>query len=309
MGTGDFGVVGVAERSLVGWMLVLSLAGCRNPSVTRPESPPVVAQAPGATLVGGVSVTPERGDPPSQQTGGIACGATRCATGSQICCGFSGEQVCAKRYPDDPKVASLEERFSRQIEACSAALKTDYSLDQLSYCDDSADCASGQVCCANQLWGGAGFAECRTLPSDGRSPCEFNELCDAGKPCVLPATECVDGTCRRSGRKLACGAETCSAPKALCCVQQGKPSCTAPSACKVQEGHFGAACRGPADCPKGEWCCEGVGASYCASECINAATVCESVRDCPPDYAGVRLKGCSPDPEAPLPLKICDYDL
>ena len=128
-------------------VVVGAFAGCGRASPARPHPPVVVATAsPGATAPESL---PEQEAPPvNPSTGRIACGDQMCDATREICCAFSGPSGCGAR----PRGAVEGQMawFEEVMAGCRKAVDADYALSRLATCDDTTDCAAGEVCCAQE---------------------------------------------------------------------------------------------------------------------------------------------------------------
>lgn len=212
-----------------------------------------------------------------------------------MCCLFSGEGSCAERKPFG-KGTMLEQKLEPQFQACAASTKSQYSLSDLAYCDDSSDCPANQVCCSN--WGpGSGNSHSLCVPAarDKSNVCELSEPCVEGQPCATASTHCHRGSCELDNPRVRCAGVVCEGATPVCCTTDPDkpPRCAAADQCeaKPDSGPFPRAneCSGPSSCPKGMVCQRNIMSTYCSGmvDGANARLVCETDKDCPKDHCTV----------------------
>ena len=118
--------------------------------------------------------------------GGIRCGTTTCDSATQFCCLASGNTRC----------------LAAASTACTA------STDRL-HCDDTADCATGQVCCASEGSSGNGAdAVCILATLGCGSP--KNMLCDPAT--TAPCLNIMNLVCSANGSGILQDYAYCHAP-------------------------------------------------------------------------------------------------
>ncbi len=253
---------------------------------------------------------------PSAEAPSIACGASRCKAGTEVCCSRGPDQGCVARVAPGQGDSPSEQK-APQLAACEAGVSSQYSFDAVAYCDDSGDCAKGEFCCGQWLYSGAGLAECVAGTGAKKSPCDFGEVCREGMPCLTEGSSCYRGACQLEGARVACGDAVCGGATPICCAAFAgeAPRCVGREACRPDPEaaavNIQFECSGPSTCAKGMYCLAGVVGSSCSNtlELGTAALVCESPADCPPEIcemygkAGGRSR-CTLDPERWL--KICD---
>ncbi len=213
--------------------LTLTLLGGAVLFAACAPRPPIDAPTPSTSapslLTAAPAVVPSAAPPPSAPPptgpGTIACGATRCRAGAELCClGQPPRCISAPAVPPD---GSAYQQASARQKACG----TNHVLT----CDDAVDCGPGQSCCeetyeteTNDIYQGA----CRPLRA-GRVTCARAELCSADEPrCARKDNACADtGGTLRCQLPLAlrtrprCGKEPCAADM-TCVDEDGKPTCT-----------------------------------------------------------------------------------
>jgi hypothetical protein len=190
------------------------------------EAPALSSAAPSATVIAATpTVVPTAAPaPPPTGPGTIACGATRCRAGAEICC--LGEPARCVPAPAVPPDSNTYQEASVRQKACG----TNYILA----CDDAGDCGAGQTCCeetyeseTSSIYQGV----CRPLRA-GRVTCARAELCSADDGrCARKDNACADvnGTlrCQLPISRRAhprCGKKPC--PDDMTCVlQDGEPTC------------------------------------------------------------------------------------
>ena len=264
--------------------LVTSFAIAAACGTSQPASQRPVVVQPGSSAA--PPSPPPEGRVANASTNIIACGKQACNATSEICCGFSDVFGCAPRMP---VVESnlIEDRLASNLDSCKKSVKSEYSFDTLIFCDDSTDCAEGQVCCSQWLWSGASLLACIPASATGESVCDYGERC-AADSCMTRDTKCRDGECRLASAKVKCAGVVCADDAPVCCLRdmEGLPKCE--RACKAADEDSRAVeyeCSGPAGCPPGTTCQAGLFGSYCAKEIdsANAVILCESQSDCPKD--------------------------
>lgn len=246
-------------------------------------------------------------------TNRIRCGDAVCDAATHVCCGFSSDYGCAKRVPigtgkvDQEKAAPL-------IESCEQSVESQYSFDTLILCDDSTDCADGQVCCSQWLWSGAALLACVPSSASGELVCDFNERCE-GETCRTADTHCVKGECRRKDVHVSCAGKRCGGSAPTCChhVLDAAPTCE--SKCEPRNEDDRVAefeCSDSSHCPPGATCQSGMFGSYCATliDGANALVLCASDGDCRRD--GCAWLGIQKPPkcvEGPKPgFRVCSCE-
>ncbi|MBK7579614.1 MAG: hypothetical protein IPI67_05335 [Myxococcales bacterium] len=221
------------------------------------------------------------------------CGLASCQAAKETCCLAGNEGVCFASSPDDApkgKVGYLKTQF----DACNAAsLPHGYSLSGIERCDESIDCAKGEICCDQFLFSGATISECVASKPAAPTPCEYGERCIESATCRLAGTSCVEGYCRKLVAKLRCDQAPC-ADGEVCC---GSPlGCRASAAC---EGYHRVRCNTDGDCVKGQRCfVSGYGSDCIAllQDPLSQQLVCRRDADCkfPCPGAGGKLARCLP---------------
>lgn len=237
----------------------------------------VAADAPADTLDSGLNGSHE-----------IICGAAACATASEVCC-VKGESAWCEPRPD----ASIE---------CTAP---DGGLASTYYCDDSLDCAPGNLCCSNP---NSYITEC--VPPES---CKGVERCQPGSSCVSQNAACVFnlekqvyGLCKNPSPEVWCNGITCPGAAACCGVgTQQVFSCQAWDDCADQDGNI-YECIFPSNCGAGMQCCGAAGylinASRCFFECPDQLPdiLCLNNGDCP-----TALPNCTEAPEYFAGVRRC----
>jgi hypothetical protein len=213
--------------------------------------------------------------------------------------------ACRAQSPSTPKpgvatATSSAAQSSAQTPSVDSRANSGANVNSAKSCDESADCGAGQACCLQFVASGVEAAVCVAHSEPGVSPCDFYELCHAGKPCRAEAATCSAGKCRPASLQLSCGSELCDLSRETCCGDP--PACRqrcAPDAPTYE-------CKRPADCLKGQHCAMNGLHAACRKllDIANSAVVCESERDCPatpfckawrcgaPDAAGLKLCEC-----------------
>lgn len=247
-------------------------------------SPPPVMVAPGAP--GNDPVVAAEGPSSNPSTGLIECGKESCDATRQACCVFGDTYGCAPLKPMGSG-PNAEDRFGAMINSCKENVQSEYSFDSLLLCDDSTDCPTGQVCCSQWLWSGAGLLACLPASAAGDQVCDYHERCSEDT-CRTRDTHCVKNECRRVDALATCNGVACTAEKPVCCQRgfQTAPTCERDCEPASEEDRvFEFECSRSGHCPAGAWCMSGMFGSYCAKSVDygNAVMLCESDGDCAPD--------------------------
>ncbi len=256
------------------------------------------------------------------RTGSIRCGEQYCRVGEHVCCTAGGSERAQLRG-DEPYAYCANS-------SCWAEAPADLpSRDDVSFfewgCDDSSDCAAGQLCCVTPRG-----AQCRSSCFDD-VVCQLGS-CGANARCVNQA-HCLHrrhpfchsaGICRGSRAQVQCGDHTCSGDFPICCesvdttvMNRPAPASTARCAgglqCPRDMVHGAWECDDNADCAGGV-CCVAlvVRGSSCRRVCdaMASAALCDKDEDCRsqgPDLS------CRPLERPPLAngntrMTGCQYD-
>lgn len=237
--------------------------------------------------------------------GKIACGATDCDLGLEVCCGDGVHRPTA-----------CVPRLSNRELVCDALPG---SLEE-NRCDEAADCPAGQGCCTT--WACSG--ECPPVTECAAVPCLHGpvERCVAGGAC-RPGFSCVVtpgarvGTCVFEAARVACGRESCSGDGSVCCwdTETRTGSCQKSCGDEPREGLWSLTCLGPDDCG-GYPCANRAESPFAFSTCMlgdynvpDASSVifCRSVADCPEHNFFGSPKACERDERFPASAKTCVY--
>jgi hypothetical protein len=175
-------------------------------------------------------------------------------------------------------------------------------------CDDSSDCAKGEVCCLEEESGGA-LLLCKPLGKSSWNDCAVAEACRPEAACVTPGTRCEDFTCQgtRPKKKIACGAATCDDSARICCLPPTHTACGVPAKCAdhPNDCYLHAQyleCLEPKHCPAHQSCTTYVdGSTFCEVGSPQGAIVCASNADCHRLRASGKRCRQAPD----QPYKIC----
>lgn len=251
-----------------------------SPVASAPPPPPVASVAP---------ASPATSAPPAASRDGrlsyeprtIRCGNALCEVGKQKCCGFDGNPAasfCTSRTPEgvyegvEQAVCYTDEQGRSTVEHWE-----EWGGVTLKLCDDSADCAAGLTCRDAYLHPESSKWSC------GRSGKGKDELCVPEAPCRTPGTECRDGKCRIPPTKVgvSCEAQSCAGVKPICCVVEGRASCTTATACRSAVGKS-YVCTKPSQCAPGQWCALTLMGSVCTGklEYGHGGALCEGDADC-----------------------------
>jgi hypothetical protein len=210
--------VAALALAFLGGAVVLAACAPRAPI----DAPTLLTAAPVAVVIEAPTAVPIAAPapiaPPPTGPGTIACGATRCRAGAEICC--LGETPRCVPAPAAPPEGDAQLVIVRQ-KACG----THHFLA----CDDAGDCGAGQTCCeetyeteTHSLYQGTCVPLCA-----GRVTCERAELCSLDDPrCARKDNACTDvnGTLR-------CQLPLALRPRPRC----GKKPCPADMTCVVGE--------------------------------------------------------------------------
>jgi hypothetical protein len=126
-------------------------------------SPVAVTSSPDA----GADAAPDVIEAPPPGAGKIACGSSECTVGSDnyCCAGYGAPSFSCKN--DNTFLAG----------ACAGG--DAHAL----FCDEKADCPSGQICC-DQPDGIGTVAQCSTTCGGGKVLCKTDKDCPTGKTCT-----------------------------------------------------------------------------------------------------------------------------
>jgi hypothetical protein len=115
----------------------------------------------------GADATPDVVEAPPPGAGKIACGSSECTAGSDnyCCAGYGAPSFSCKN--DNSFLAG----------ACSGGAA--HAL----FCDEKADCPTGQVCC-DQPDGIGTLAQCASTRGGGKVLCKTDKDCPTGKTCT-----------------------------------------------------------------------------------------------------------------------------
>lgn len=287
--------------------------GARRPATYEPPPAPVwtfEGRAIGGTFpsfatlrAGYPQLPPWPGGP------GAYCDGGPCPRG-EVCCQDGAGRHC---IPDREEKACLERGGT------------------VSHCDETSDCAKGELCCAGRVEpSDAVLAACVTparcdRPWDrpGGYGIPAAEVCRRGGTCGRPDDVCIDdttsvvfnlsgGRCVSSRARVACGeGRDCPADRPWCYwnEQLRRGECIPRGAWMYEDGVL--ACDGTADCNDGAVCCGGgsMTTSYCGHGCdpelAYAPRLCRALADC----AGYADRPVSCDREEDLPdgLGTCGW--
>lgn len=204
------------------------LAACAQRALN--DAPALAVAAPAVVLSAAEaavsSVAPAQSAPPPTGPGTIACGATRCRAGAEICClGQPPRCILAPAVPTD--TSAFEQAFALR-KACGA--------DDILACDDAGDCGAGQTCCAETYeteTKSLRQATCAPLRA-GRVTCGRTELCSADDArCARKDNACAEMNGRlrcqlpRALRtRPPCGKGKAHCPVDMTCIDEGSgPAC------------------------------------------------------------------------------------
>ena len=289
-------------KALARGLSIISLVagGCRSPAPAGSAGP--TGGRP-ATLVPSTSAAPARS--------ANRCDARSCDYRTETCCESEAERMtgCVKK--------TLKPPSGETTHKCYGPRPQDWIAIE---CLTSGDCPSGERCCAFETTEGLPINHCAS------GGCAYHEACVPSTPATCPSgmhCEAVaatrsGGVCSVDKPRAACDKHECSGATRGCCydleTHSGqcvavRPETLSPDdrVCPLNGKKFLLECGSPADCGGGELCCT-AGAfprSYCSGACTTGGTVCRSLKDCPP-FTGP-AKSCSPDPELPAFIRLCQY--
>lgn len=275
---------------LVQALAALAAAGCG--SITLSTSSPSPSTDPAKAPPAATSTA--QADAGEAAKGRTACGSSTCAAGSEVCCAVEGSAArCAPAPAGLPK--ANDAAFPKVFSTCIPSPKPGEGYSgAFSLCDDSADCAAGEICCEAAFDAEMGPA-LRRCTAD-RGTCAAAELCREGT-CATAGTTCSDaeaGQCRPTGVKMACGALTCSGETPVCyagpktdgnkgwethCSKVGKRPHSETAMLFAYE------CASNGDCPPGTQC-GGSGNGEMGTMCVgwvdygSSAVACRTQADC-----------------------------
>jgi hypothetical protein len=221
--------VAALTSTLFGGAVLLAACASRAPISAPFDAPRLASAAPAVVVTSAppalASAAPPAIAPPPTGPGTIACGATRCRAGAELCC-LGPVPRCAPVLTIPP-----DGNWDREVSARQKACATDRFLA----CDDAGDCGAGQTCCeetyeteTESIYQGI----CSPLRA-GRVNCMRAELCSVDDPrCARKDNACTDvnGTLRcqlplQLRKPPRCGKAPC--PAGMTCVEEeGGPTCT-----------------------------------------------------------------------------------
>lgn len=277
----------------------LLAAGCGllQASVPASTEPPKASAAPSETASSAPAATSKASAAPAAipatEKGRTACGTGTCAAGAEICCEVEGAPTtCAPAPAALP--AENDAAYPKVFTSCIPVSKDGEGHGgAFSLCDDSADCASGEVCCEAAFDSDMGPSLRRCTAN--RGACAGPELCREST-CATAGTACSDtgaGQCRPAGVKMTCGAETCSGATPVCYAAMKSSGKGYDTKCgkvgKRPEGDDAPTtayeCASNKDCPAGT-VCGGSGNGEMGTLCVGfvdygmTAVACRTQADC-----------------------------
>jgi hypothetical protein len=200
--------------------------------------------------------------------GTIACGAKRCAAGTEVCAVV------------DPDLAW----------ACLPVAQREQAKHDFYECDDGSDCTGGKACC--QSFASANESYVCTARGQG---CRM-EVCVEGDGSSCPKKQhCEDGRCvaDSTDRATCAGRRQCDAAKPICKWDGAGECMDLTSAGKLVRAlddpdvDFSIhACTLNSDCGVGFRCCTGMRGpklTFCSQTCdvLNGYQLCRTTADCP----------------------------
>jgi hypothetical protein len=224
---------------------------------------------------------PERFGPAG--AGSIGCGSAVCAVATEVCCAEPRDAL----YACAPRVETPSPRVFEgpggPIDLAKPSCKTASGAGMfeplLWFCDSSDDCATGEVCCQQDV----GWTMCVRAKGEAASTCHSGESCAAGS-CRSKGARCdLDvATCRSTDRHVACGGAVCTDDAPVCCMIGGQSTCVRASASCETLDSARIECRSAADCLSGQKCCVSNGNStHCGGTCFNDdMPTCATAADC-----------------------------
>ena len=280
------------------WVVgVLLAAGCAE---GRPpaQTPVVTASAPTAASAQPPAVPPARAGTP----GRIGCGSETCDLDSQVCCAKSDGSGghCAPRTEQPCKDDELAK-----------------------FCDESADCGRGSLCC--RTYDCSGGCPAKLDCEEKQCQTEIAEACLPGGKCS-PGFSCrlepgkTEGFCGMDDPGVECGGKRCSGKTPVCrwqfstasgkCVADVDGNLAAPDddiawlGCANAKDCAGYACGKMAEMPLRAFSCATRG--FAGDRYF--PILCATVADCPKHW-GVAASDCAPPEaqQAPAFTRVCVY--
>lgn len=303
---------------------------CGPPSspAAEPQSPslPDAAPSPPNTERDATAAASASAEPPlrSSTPGAVQCETLDCDSKTETCC-FDISTMQGRCLP----------RGSEEAQQCVGEDKEQRE------CDESADCASGSLCCIQKRYDEACESQVELWACQVGKSCDYavhsSEVC-------LTGSSCSGGPCKTDTRMLGskrqglcpstitdipCGDNKCGLGKACCYDPSTKRgTCVKESdACEQEGASFLGRhlywCTKRSDCPEGSECFNATGqASHqefsCGPTRCNVMSamlgpfLCATKADCPPtreDGEGnvYRVSGCAESSSAPKGVRLCEY--
>ena len=272
---------------------------------------------------------------PREDAAIVACQSAACSAPSEVCCSAAvqGTPVtwCASSdaWRGKPDYAGADGAgIAFQAHAACLASQPAGVRDAVeagsvaaAACDDSSDCAAGEVCCAELLGDTITVTRC-VPPGEVGTTCYSPELCRRGTcrtgdtscrvgPGCEPNDSACHGLCENTSVAVPCGGSSCSGASGLCCMEGDKGSCVASASdCSVDVAKHRAAwpCTTDAHCGSGMTCCvvqAGMRGASCRFVCNGPldAAACTKDGDCARHPGGAQA--CNPVAEGPPGAKAC----
>lgn len=198
------------------WELTMTLAFVASACAgeTRPApvgvSSPDAPKSPATVRPSTQELPPQpESEPPTMPTANrvsdgstFACGDQRCASGRETCCSIGTEGHCLTSSPKDGPSGSIG-YLKTQWERCDKErFGAPGTFTAMAECDESIDCADGEICCSQFLFSGSeGLSACLP-PKAGGSPCDYGELCVEDGSCRTQGTRCRKSICTKSNGEV-----------------------------------------------------------------------------------------------------------
>ena len=293
------------RRAVAAWAaLALWACGAPAPAHTTPSAVPTPAASaaprPSAALPSptpSATAAPTTAPKVKKAPGTIACGGSTCTVGKEACCEQEGTAPTCRPIPPDNKYACSNDAT-------------------IYYCDETADCGSGQRCC--RTWGCTGG--CPTMYACESGACDWgmNEICGSGATCSegFVCNDEAPASCKLDPLPTPkCGKATCAAGQSCCWNEKTKKGACRES-CPESDEVFAFACTSPKQCgghPCGSWRLFGDPTPgvrfWCTAEAQltgnHGRVICETIADCP-KIMGMDPTGCK-GPAAMPGLRECFY--
>jgi hypothetical protein len=241
--------------------------------------------------------------PPCSTPGSVRCGTVDCPIARAVCL---------------PEGEGKEPAFRCVPRESLAALGIELDHRRGLFCDDTADCSAGELCCANERTSYRSGQRCQKAPCADHEVCLDRGSCASGFVCVAPRErDSSSGVCVTDAR-VQCGKIRCTPERPICCWDDDRKRATCvardepcPEWPETASGPtLRLECTSPADC-RGYRCCLSMAQSFCAGNCDDPGPwLCRTRADCDPileNFHGQgKFLGCV-NRGLPPGAKVCDY--